>query len=76
MVEIGVDRGDGVVVRQRKEAFDLVKGQDRELEGCDGGERREQFEECDAVFISKYFLCLLEDGIVNSSGDIFVDHVV
>ena len=33
MGELGVDRGDGVVVLQRKEDGDFIEGEDLELEG-------------------------------------------
>ena len=60
MDELGVDREDGVVVRQQK--------------GGDVGEQREYLEYCDKVFISGSFLCLLKDVILNSSGDGLVEH--
>ena len=55
MGELGVDREDGVSVRQQK--------------GGDVGEQREYLEYCEKVFISGSFLCLLKDVILNSSGD-------
>ena len=39
MVEIGVDCGDVVVLRRRKEDRDLVEGEDQELKVEEDGER-------------------------------------